>query len=74
MRKRFDQYDNTPYGGHHTQEPIRDIVNYAKERFITIIPEVDLPGHMVAALASYPSLGCTGGADAGSAKECGRGL
>ncbi|WP_294175824.1 family 20 glycosylhydrolase [uncultured Coprobacter sp.] len=59
--KNFDQYDNTPYGGYYTQDQIRDIVNYAKERFITIIPEVDLPGHMVAALASYPSLGCTGG-------------
>ena len=59
--KNFDRYDNTPYGGYYTQDQIRDIVNYAKERFITIIPEVDLPGHMVAALASYPSLGCTGG-------------
>ena len=61
VKKNFDQYDNTPYGGYYTQDKIRDIVNYAKERFITIIPEVDLPGHMVAALASYPSLGCTGG-------------
>lgn len=61
VEKNFDQYDNTPYGGYYTQDQIRDIVNYAKERFITIIPEVDLPGHMVAALASYPSLGCTGG-------------
>lgn len=59
--KNFDQYDNTPYGGYYTQDQIRDIVNYAEERFITIIPEVDLPGHMVAALASYPSLGCTEG-------------
>ncbi|MFR3549252.1 MAG: family 20 glycosylhydrolase [Coprobacter sp.] len=59
--KNFDRYDNTPYGGYYTQDQIRDIVNYAKERFITIIPEVDLPGHMVAALASYPSVGCTGG-------------
>jgi len=61
VEKNFDQYDNTSYGGYYTQDQIRDIVNYAKERFITIIPEVDLPGHMVAALASYPSLGCTGG-------------
>ncbi|MBS6269071.1 MAG: family 20 glycosylhydrolase, partial [Tannerella sp.] len=59
--KNFDQFDNTPYGGYYTQDQIRDIVNYAKERFVTIIPEVDLPGHMVAALASYPSLGCMGG-------------
>ncbi|WP_455496760.1 glycoside hydrolase family 20 protein [Coprobacter sp.] len=61
VKKNFDEYDNTPYGGYYTQDEIRDIVNYAKERFITVIPEIDLPGHMVAALASYPSLGCTGG-------------
>lgn len=53
--------DGTPYGGYYTQEECRDIVRYAAERHITIMPEVDLPGHMVAALASYPELGCTGG-------------
>ena len=55
------QYDGTPYGGFYTQEQIKEVVAYAQERYITIIPEVDLPGHMLAALASYPELGCTGG-------------
>ncbi len=54
-------YDGIPHGGFYTQEQIKDIVAYAAQRGITIIPEVDLPGHMVAALASYPELGCTGG-------------
>lgn len=54
-------YDGTPYGGFYTQEEIKEIVAYAKERYITIIPEIDLPGHMLAALATYPELGCTGG-------------
>ena len=54
-------YDSIPYGGFFTQEQIRDIVDYAKRRHITIIPEIDLPGHMQAALAAYPELGCTGG-------------
>ena len=54
-------YDGTPYGGFYTQEEIKELVAYAKERYITIIPEVDLPGHMLAALATYPELGCTGG-------------
>ena len=54
-------YDNTPYGGYYTQAEALDIVDYARERFITVIPEIDMPGHMLAALASYPELGCTGG-------------
>ena len=54
-------YDGIPHGGFFTQEEVKDIIAYAQERFITIIPEVDLPGHMLAALASYPELGCTGG-------------
>ena len=53
--------DSTRYGGFYTQDQLRDVVAYAAERGITIIPEVDLPGHMIAALASYPELGCTGG-------------
>ena len=53
--------DGKPYGGYFTQEQVRDIVRYAAERYIEVIPEVDMPGHMVAALASYPHLGCTGG-------------
>lgn len=55
------EYDNTPYGGFYTQEQAREIVKYAQERYITVIPEVDLPGHMLAALAAYPDMGCTGG-------------
>ena len=54
-------FDNTPYGGFYTQEQAREIVRYAQERYITVIPEVDLPGHMLAVLASYPEFGCTGG-------------
>ncbi len=54
-------YDSIPHGGFYTQEQIRDIVDYAAARHIEVIPEIDLPGHMRAALASYPELGCTGG-------------
>ena len=53
-----DSNDGIRYGGYYTQEQIRDIIAYADERCITVIPEVDLPGHMVAALATYPELGC----------------
>ena len=55
------KYDGKPYGGFYTQEQAKEIVAYAAERYITVIPEIDLPGHMQAALASYPELGCTGG-------------
>ena len=55
------EYDETPHSGFYTQEEAKEIVKYAADRFITVIPEVDLPGHMMAALASYPELGCTGG-------------
>ncbi len=51
-------YDGTPHGGYYTQEEIKDVVKYAAERYIEVIPEIDMPGHMVAALASYPHLGC----------------
>ncbi len=53
--------DSIPYGGYYTQDEAREIVAYAAERHITVIPEIDMPGHMLAALASYPELGCTGG-------------
>ena len=56
-----NEYDGTPVSGFYTQEEAREIVRYAADRFITVIPEIDLPGHMMAALASYPELGCTGG-------------
>ena len=55
------KFDGTPVSGFYTQEEAKEIVEYAKERFITVIPEIDMPGHMLAALASYPELGCTGG-------------
>lgn len=54
-------FDGQPYGGYYTQEQCREIVNYAAERYINVIPEVDLPGHMQGALHVYPNLGCTGG-------------
>lgn len=55
------KYDGIPYGGFYTQDEIRDIVRYAQDRFVNIVPEIDLPGHQQAALATYPELGCTGG-------------
>ena len=54
-------YDNQPYGGYYTQAECREIVEYAAQRFINIIPEIDLPGHMLGALHVYPELGCKGG-------------
>jgi hexosaminidase len=53
--------DGTPYGGFYTQDQIRDVVKYAADRHITIIPEIEMPGHSIAALTAYPYLGCTGG-------------
>jgi len=55
------KYDGKPHGGHYTQEEIKDVVAYAADRHIVVIPEIDLPGHMLAALAAYPELGCKGG-------------
>lgn len=55
------KYDGQPYGGFYTQDEIRDVIDYAARQFITIIPEIDMPGHQQAALAAYPELGCTGG-------------
>lgn len=55
------QFDSIPHGGYYTKEELKDVVAYAKERYIEIIPEVDLPGHMLAALTAYPEFGCTGG-------------
>jgi hexosaminidase len=54
-------YDGKPYGGFYSQEEVKDIVAYAKSKFVTIIPEIEMPGHALAALASYPELSCTGG-------------
>ena len=53
-------YDGIPYGGYYTQKDIKEIVKYAEERFITIIPEIEIPGHSLGALCAYPWLGCRG--------------
>jgi len=53
-------YDGKPYGGFYTQEEVKEVVEYARRRFITVIPEIEMPGHSVAALAAYPELSCTG--------------
>ena len=55
------KFDGKRYGGYYTHDEIRDVVAYAAERQITIIPEIELPGHSLAALAAYPELGCTDG-------------
>ena len=55
------EWDNTNYGGYYTQEEIKEVVKYAEERFVNIIPEIEMPGHSVAALSAYPKLGCSGG-------------
>ncbi|MFT7619256.1 MAG: hexosaminidase [Planctomycetota bacterium] len=53
--------DKSTYGGFYTQEDVKEIVAYAKARFITVVPEIEMPGHSVAALAAYPELSCSGG-------------
>ncbi len=55
------QYDHHRYGGFYTQDEIRDIVKYAQKRYVTIIPEIEMPGHSLAAIASYPQLTCNPG-------------
>lgn len=52
---------NVPHGGFYTQEEIKEVVQYAADRYINVIPEIEMPGHASAALAGYPNLGCTGG-------------
>jgi len=54
------KFDGKRHGGFYTQDQIREIVRYAADRYITVVPEIDMPGHMQAAVASYPELGCTG--------------
>ncbi len=56
-----DRGDGKPYGGFYTQKEIREIVAYAAARHITVVPEIEMPGHSLAALAAYPELSCTGG-------------
>lgn len=57
--KRIDEYGKE-YGGFYTQDDIRELVRYASERYVTLIPEIDVPGHSLAAIAAYPELSCTG--------------
>ncbi|NDK55160.1 beta-N-acetylhexosaminidase [Pontibacter fetidus] len=59
--ERPQQFDGKRYGGFYTQDEIREVVQYAKDRHITIVPEIEMPGHALAALAAYPELSCTGG-------------
>lgn len=56
-----DKQDRIPHGGFYTQEQIKDIVKYAADRHVTIIPEIEMPGHAMAALSVFPELSCTGG-------------
>jgi hexosaminidase len=58
-RETMDDY--TPHAGFYTQDDIKEIVEYARERFITVVPEIEMPGHSQAALAAYPELSCSGG-------------
>ncbi len=58
---RSNKYDGKRYGGFYTQDEVREIVKYAADRYITVVPEIEMPGHSVAALTAYPELSCTGG-------------
>ncbi|MDR6196395.1 family 20 glycosylhydrolase [Siphonobacter sp. SORGH_AS_0500] len=55
------RFDGKKYGGYYTQDEVREVVRYAAQRHITIIPEIEMPGHALAALSAFPALGCTGG-------------
>ena len=54
-----NKYDNQPYGGFYTQDEVRDVVKYAQDRFVTVIPEIEMPGHARSILAAYPELGAS---------------
>lgn len=56
-----ETFDGQKHCGFYTQEEVKEVVEYAKKRFVTIVPEIEMPGHAQAALAAYPDLGCTGG-------------
>jgi len=60
-RKSQQPGETADYGGFYTQEEVKEIVEYAKSRFITVVPEIEMPGHAVAALAAYPEYSCFGG-------------
>ncbi len=55
------KFDGIPHGGYYTQDQIREVVEYARRRYVTIVPEIEMPGHSLAALAAYPEFSCTGG-------------
>ncbi|MFC6021978.1 beta-N-acetylhexosaminidase [Plantactinospora solaniradicis] len=55
--RQHERFDGRPHGGYYSQDDIREIVAYAAERFVTVVPEIDLPGHTQAAIAAYPELG-----------------
>lgn len=56
-----EKFDGQKYGGFYTHEEIKEVVKYAATRYVTIVPEIEMPGHALAALSAYPELGCTGG-------------
>ncbi len=56
-----NEIDSIPYGGFYTQDEIREVVAYAEKKFVTVVPEIEMPGHSIAVLAAYPELSCTGG-------------
>ncbi|MFZ4545260.1 MAG: beta-N-acetylhexosaminidase [Saprospiraceae bacterium] len=56
-----EHYDGQRYGGYYTQEEVREVVQYAADRFVTVVPEIEMPGHSLAALAAYPELSCDEG-------------
>ena len=60
-RDKPHQFDGKPYGGFYTEKEIKDIIDYASDRSVTIVPEIEMPGHATAALSAYPQLSCTGG-------------
>jgi len=69
MKKPEDyKYDATPYGGFYTQDEIKEVVAYAQKRYITVVPEIEMPGHSVAVLAAYPELACKPGNYAAATK------
>jgi len=55
------KYDGKKYCGFYTQEEVKEVVEYARKQFVTVIPEIEMPGHALAALTAYPELGCSGG-------------
>ncbi|GHT10369.1 hypothetical protein AGMMS4956_01600 [Bacteroidia bacterium] len=59
--KYIAHWDNRPHGGFYTQAEVKEVIAYAQKRFVTVIPEIDMPGHSLAALAAYPKFSCSGG-------------